>query len=205
MLRPLRLRLSMTKEILRNFAPPKTDIMRLCATELFARHCKTQRYVVIIATKNGYVAILCEQINCATLCVPKQKRCDFPARSLRFLFRTNRPKMVGFDRLDPGSISFDRLDPTSCLCFDYVRPRRTFQPSSTEDVTFRPSSTREKRPMLRLCAIQIRYVAILHNPIEVCCDHCDSKWVCCDFTRQKKTYETLCDKKTYVAALRDPN
>ena len=37
----------------------------------------------------------------------------------------------------------------------------------------------------RLCATQNRYVATLRDPKKVCCDHCDSKWVCCNFAGPK--------------------
>ena len=48
--------------------------------------------------------------------------------------------------------------------------------------------------LMRLCAIQRRYVATFRDPNKVCCDHCDSKLVCwvivrpkylCDFERPK--------------------
>ena len=77
-------------------------------------------------------------------------------------------------------------------------------------------------------ATQNECVATTANKIRyrVCCDRCDSKWVCCDFSRPKKFYATsgdpqkiCCDfarpnlgmlrlcatQLSYDATLRDPN
>ena len=47
------------------------------------------------------------------------------------------------------------------------------------------ATLRDRRNFKRLFAAQTRYVATLRVPNKVCCDHCDSKSVCCDFVRRK--------------------
>ena len=47
------------------------------------------------------------------------------------------------------------------------------------------ATLRDRRNFMRLCATQTRYVATLLDPNKLCCDHCDSWWVCCDFVRPK--------------------
>ena len=59
---------------------------------------------------------------------------------------------------------------------------------------------------MRLCATQIRYDATLRDPNKVCCDHCDSKWACCDFARPRTDMLRLCGtQKRYVATIATQN
>ena len=82
-----------------------------------------------------------------------------------------------------------------------------------------------KKNMLRLCATQTKYVATLRDPKKVCCDHHDSKWVCCKFVQpkylrefarpktdmlrlyatQKRYVPTVATQNGYDATLRDRN
>ena len=54
------------------------------------------------------------------------------------------------------------------------------------------------------CATHNRYVATLCDPKKLCCDHCDSNWVWCDFLRPKHlTFALLCAAQNrYVATSR---
>ena len=211
------LRLCATEEIFCDFARPKADMLRLCTTQI--------RYVAIIATQIGFAATLCAQKICSTLhepkvcwdhCYSKWVFCNFVQP--KYLRDIVRPKidMVQF----PGSrlaifISTDSTkkwyvstlwtqaqnvstDLTQKAVFfsTMFDQRGLFQPSSTEDKPFWPSSTMEKRPMLRLCAFQIGYNATL----------CDPNYLCCDFVRPKLAVLRLCANHIrYVATLRDPN
>ena len=131
----------LSPKYLRDLARPKSDIMRLCATEITAWHCMTRKYVGTIATINGYVPILCDRNKCETLCDPKQICCDF-VRTKKSMLRPLRLKM--------GMLRFCAIE-----------------------------------IIARHCATQNRYNVILCVPKKVCCDHCDSIVICCDFVRSK--------------------
>ena len=119
MLQPLRLKVGMlrlcaTEETLCDYVQPKEDMLLLFATQiryvgsLCGRNiCATlsdsklifkdivrfkKRCVANIATQNGCVAFLCNQNICVTLRDPKQICCNFPGRSLQFMFRPTGPK-----------------------------------------------------------------------------------------------------------------
>ena len=103
----------MRAKCLRDFARPKTVMLRLCATEEvlcdFARLkqdmfllCSIQkRYVATIATQNGYVATLCERNVCATLRDPKQLCCDFA----QLMMLTLKKLLDSFVREFPSPLS----------------------------------------------------------------------------------------------------
>ena len=187
MLRPLGLKMGMlwlcATEILRDFARPKTDTMRLCANQ--------KRYVAAKATQNGYVVTLRDRKICAILREPKQIWCDFarPKTDVLRLCATHK-KYVATIATQDGYVETlcDRkncaiLSNLNQICCDFARPKKCI---------LRPLPL--KMGMLRLCATesfawfcatQNRFNATLRDPKKVFCTHCDSKWVCCDFARPK--------------------
>ena len=127
---------------LRDFARPKTDIMRLC---LFQK-----MYVAIatIATQNGYAGTFCDQNICAFLRDSKHICCDYlrPRKNISTKFNRGQNISTKFDQGKTSHLAIS-YDATLCepnyLCCDFVRP---------------------KVAVWRLCATQIRYVATLRDP-----------------------------------------
>ena len=78
------LRLGVTEEFLCDFARPRKDMLRICATQ--------RRYVAIMANQIRYIAFLCGRNKCATLRDPKQICCDF-VRTKKGILRQLRLEM----------------------------------------------------------------------------------------------------------------
>ena len=78
------------------------------------------------------------------------------------------------------------------ICCDFARPKKgILRPLRLKMGMLRLCATEK---FARLCATQNRYDATLRDPKKVCCGHCDSKKVCCDFAQPKR----------FIAKLRDP-
>ena len=126
----------------------------------------------------------------------------YPGRGRGLMLRPLRPTS-GIMRLLRLKLGMLRLCATEEILRDFVQP---------------------KEDMLRLCANQIRYVAVLRDPNKVCCDHCDSdgyvatlcdrnicatlrdsKQICCDYTRPKKVRCDHWDSNGYVVTLGNRN
>ena len=103
---------------LRDFARPKTDMLRLGSTQ--------KRYLATIATQKGYVfaRLSPTQKNILRFCCATQKRYVAILREQNYF------------RGSPGLISFGRPNP-GCLCFDHVRPKKHFSIEFDREKFFR--------------------------------------------------------------------
>ena len=156
---------------LRDIVRSKTVLLRLCAT---------QKKVCCNHFDSKW--IWCKFVRSKYLRDPKQIWCDFPARGLRFLFRPTRPKNGRFRQSRSRINTFRPTRPNKLSIFDFVRPRKNISTRLDGGQNISTKLDQGKTPMLRICAIQISYNAIL----------CDPNYLSCNFSLPKLAVLRLC-------------